>query len=125
MAASIDLTGVIRSFSSPFTAWSKIKRSSSKYDTVRCSAATLITGDVAPTAAPEVERSVVRLGLPSKGRMSEQTLNLLKACLIIDSVAIFDSRCEIMLILFSLSVVCCISELPTYCQKAESQTVYG
>jgi hypothetical protein len=86
MAASIDLTGVIHPSSSPFTAWSKIKRSSSKYDMAHCSAATLTTGDVASTAAPEVERSVVRLGLPSKGRMSEQTLNLLKACLIIDSV---------------------------------------
>lgn len=84
MAAALDLTRVIQSSSSPLTVRWKTKRRSSKYEMVCCSAATYIAGDVAPTATMEVERSVVRLGIPSKGRLSEQTLDLLKVFLIID-----------------------------------------
>ncbi|XP_078156680.1 ATP phosphoribosyltransferase, chloroplastic-like isoform X1 [Carex rostrata] len=80
MAAALDLTGVIQSSSSPLTVRWKTNRRSSKYEMVCCSAATYIAGDVAPRATMEVERSVVRLGIPSKGRLSEQTLDLLKSC---------------------------------------------
>lgn len=71
MAAALDL---ILSFSSPFTA----RRRPSRY-AIACRASfSVVAGDVAPMTSAQVERSVVRLGLPSKGRMAEETLNLLK-----------------------------------------------
>ncbi|CAL4920626.1 unnamed protein product [Urochloa decumbens] len=43
--------------------------------------ATVVSTKPAPAAAPSsADRSVVRIGLPSKGRMAEQTLSLLKSC---------------------------------------------
>ncbi|KAJ3681966.1 hypothetical protein LUZ60_014539 [Juncus effusus] len=46
---------------------------------VTCCAA-VIAGQTAPPATVQAERTVVRLGLPSKGRMADETLNLLKSC---------------------------------------------
>ncbi|KAF3321392.1 ATP phosphoribosyltransferase [Carex littledalei] len=80
MAAAFDLTGVILSFSSPFTARRRQFKKPSRY-AIGCRATvSVVAGDMAPMTTAQVERSVVRLGLPSKGRMAEETLNLLKSC---------------------------------------------
>ncbi|KAJ3704887.1 hypothetical protein LUZ61_008592 [Rhynchospora tenuis] len=85
MAASLDLTGtgvILHSSTSPFAGNNrKLKRPSPNLISFPCcSAATVIAGDVEPPETTQVDRSVVRLGLPSKGRMSDETLNLLKSC---------------------------------------------
>nr|CAD1835217.1 unnamed protein product [Ananas comosus var. bracteatus] len=78
MAAHLDLAALIhvsplssRCFSKPSRFLIACRSSSS---------AAVIAGD-APAPPPQAaERTVVRLGLPSKGRMAEETLNLLKSC---------------------------------------------
>nr|AAN05504.1 Putative ATP phosphoribosyl transferase [Oryza sativa Japonica Group] len=44
------------------------------------SAASAVSAKPAAVAPLYADRTVVRIGLPSKGRMSEQTLSLLKSC---------------------------------------------
>lgn len=65
------------------------KRRGLRFDSLRCqssSASTAVSKDLSTQAGngfPEsntVERNVVRLGLPSKGRMATDTLDLLKDC---------------------------------------------
>jgi hypothetical protein len=112
MAAALDLTGVIQSFASPFTVRTQFRRS--PRDAIACCAAvTVVAGDMAPTATSQVERSVVRLGLPSKGRMSEETLNLLKVCLIFACVSF--SLVEVSVLLISSLCFLVSSELPIDC----------
>ncbi|XP_072963846.1 ATP phosphoribosyltransferase, chloroplastic-like [Typha angustifolia] len=76
MAASLDPSPFIR-FSLSSSSSRRFSKSARFLITCR-SAATVLTVDAA--APPPQERTVVRLGLPSKGRMSEETLNLLKSC---------------------------------------------
>ncbi|KAJ4758256.1 ATP phosphoribosyltransferase [Rhynchospora pubera] len=74
-----QIQGVIKSSTSPYVERRQFRRPS-RYAIACCSTVTAIGRDAAPTATAQVERSVVRLGLPSKGRMAEETLNLLKSC---------------------------------------------
>ncbi|XP_072987184.1 ATP phosphoribosyltransferase, chloroplastic-like isoform X1 [Typha latifolia] len=86
MAASLNLSSF--RLSSPSLSFSTAGPSFSRPSRylITCSSiaspysAVVLVADEAPPAPASVERTVVRLGLPSKGRMSEETLNLLKSC---------------------------------------------
>ncbi|KAL6659972.1 hypothetical protein ACP70R_002094 [Stipagrostis hirtigluma subsp. patula] len=58
---------------------SPVRRPRSRASRVAASAATVSANLVVAVPLP-ADRTVVRIGLPSKGRMAEQTLSLLKSC---------------------------------------------
>ncbi|XP_039115347.1 ATP phosphoribosyltransferase 2, chloroplastic-like [Dioscorea cayenensis subsp. rotundata] len=80
MAATLELHSVLRLPSLPSPPRWAIHRASIVCRAVSAASPPILVADGELEALDGRERTVARIGLPSKGRMAEETLELLKAC---------------------------------------------
>ncbi|KAM0937011.1 putative ATP phosphoribosyltransferase [Dioscorea sansibarensis] len=80
MAATLELHSVLRLPSWPSPPRGAIHRASIVCRSISTASPPILVADDELEALDDRERTVARIGLPSKGRMAEETVELLKAC---------------------------------------------